>query len=54
MRDLRGKTVAGTFVHAPTPAGIEILDDALVVVGDDGVIADVIAAGDARHATAKG
>ena len=53
MVDLRGKTIAGTFVHAPDPDAIAILDDALVAVGEDGRIADVIATGDRRHAAAS-
>lgn len=53
MEDVRGKTLVGTFVHAPTADGIEILEDALVAVGADGVIASVIALGDPSHATLK-
>ena len=53
MTDLHGKTLAGTFVHAPTADGIEILEDALVAVGADGVIASVIASGDPSHAASK-
>ncbi len=44
LSDVRGKTVSGTFVHAPSPDAVEILPDALVAVDDQGVIAGVIPA----------
>lgn len=53
MTDIRGKTIGGTFVHAPSADGIVILEDALVSIGADGVIASVIASGDPSHAAAK-
>jgi guanine deaminase len=53
MDDLRGKTIAGTFVHAPALDGIEILDDVLVVIDDNGVIIDVFQAIHEGHPLAK-
>ncbi len=53
MNDLRGRTIAGTFVHAPAPDGIEILADALVAVDDDGAIGSVVAGDDPRQAGLK-
>ena len=50
---VRGKTVAGTFVHAPEPESLEILDDALVVVDEHGVIAAVVRRDDPKHAALK-
>jgi len=53
MNDLRGKTVSATFVHAPSPSAVEILADALVVVDERGVIAEVLADGAPGHAQAR-
>jgi len=53
MNDIRGQTIAGTFVHAPSADGIEIVEDALLTIGTDGVIASVIAGGDPSHAAVK-
>jgi guanine deaminase len=53
MSDLRGRLVAGTFAHAPTPDGLEVLEDALVAIGDDGLIASVVPRSDPEHAALK-
>jgi guanine deaminase len=53
MDDLRGKTIAGTFCHAPVLGGLEILKDALVALDGAGRIAAVIAADDPRHDAAR-
>ncbi|MCB1501305.1 MAG: guanine deaminase [Bauldia sp.] len=53
MDDIRGKTVAGTFAHAPSPDRVEILADALVTVDEHGDIAAVATAGDARFAAVR-
>lgn len=53
MTDLRNKTIAGTFCHAPEPGTIEILRDALIAVDGAGRIASVTPAGDAGHAEAR-
>jgi len=53
MDDLRGRTVEGTLAHAPAPDRLEILADALVTVGEDGVIAEVVAPGDPRQAAVR-
>jgi guanine deaminase len=42
MRDLRGKFVRAVGFHAPVCGAVEHLDDVLIAVGADGVIADVI------------
>lgn len=46
----RIRAILGTFFHAPTRDALEVLQDTLIVVGDDGVIADVVEAHDARRA----
>jgi guanine deaminase len=51
--NLTGKTVRGTFCHAPNPGGLEILKDALVAIDEDGCIATVVPAGNPRHADAE-
>ena len=50
---VRGRTVEATFVHAPAPDSLEILADALVTVGDDGVIAAVVRSDDPEHANLR-
>lgn len=52
MTDLRGKTVRGTFFHAPVRGAVEILGDALVAIGSDGTILSVTRAGDPAWAPA--
>src|SRR5882672_3389033 len=42
LQDLSGRSVAGTFCHAPAPNALEVLKDALVDLDQDGVIASVI------------
>jgi guanine deaminase len=49
--DVRGKTIRGTFFHAPRCGEIETLGDALVTVGGDGRIAEVVRAGEPQHGT---
>ena len=50
MRDVRGQWLRGTFIHAPDPDAFEVLEDALVKVGDDGRIASILPAGDPARA----
>jgi guanine deaminase len=44
--DLRNRTLCGTFHHAPRPGAVDLIEDGLVEIGPDGVIAAVIRAGD--------
>ena len=53
MTDLRNKTIAGTFCHAPKLGEIEILRDALVEVDGAGRIASVTPSGAPGHAEAR-
>jgi len=48
----RGRSLLGRFAHAPTLGAVEIVEDALLRVGPDGVIEELIPAGDPRHAGA--
>ena len=50
MATLRGRTVSGTFVHAPAPDTLDILADALVTIDDAGLISAVVGADDPDHA----
>ena len=43
MTDLK---ILGMLMHTPEAGEIEVLENALVTVGDDGVIADVTSPGD--------
>lgn len=43
---MRGRRVRGTFIHAPKRGALEVLDDAVISVGGDGVI-ESIGTGDA-------
>jgi len=51
--DLLGKTLAGTFFHAPALGAIEVLKDALVEIDVAGRIAAVRRSGDTGHADAR-
>ena len=53
MTDLRNKTMAGTFCHAPAAGSIEILRDALVEIDGQGRIASVTPSGAADHAAKR-
>ena len=53
MTDLRGKTLAGTFFHAPVLGAIEVLEDALVEIDAAGRITTVTRSDDPRHAGAR-
>jgi guanine deaminase len=53
VTDLRHKTIAGTFCHAPILGEIEILRDALVEIDGEGNIAKVVPAGNAAHAETR-
>ncbi|WEK49410.1 MAG: guanine deaminase [Candidatus Kaistia colombiensis] len=53
MTDLRNKTIAGTFCHAPELGSIEILRDALIEIDGRGQIAGVIRAGDAAYVESR-
>lgn len=46
---LRGRPVRGTFAHAPVRGEVDILADAIVLVGGDGRIEAVARAGEAAH-----
>lgn len=48
----RGRSLLGRFAHAPTLGAVEIVEDALLRVGPDGLIEELIPAGDPRHAGA--
>jgi len=39
---MAGKAVIGTFFHAPTPDGLEVLADVMIVIDDTGAITAVI------------
>jgi guanine deaminase len=47
---LRGRPVRGTFAHAPVRGEVEVLADAIVLVGEDGRIETVARQGEAAHA----
>lgn len=49
MTGLRGRPVRGTFAHAPVRGEVEILADAIVLVGSDGSIEAVTRPGEAAH-----
>ena len=49
---LRGKSVFGTFFHAPTAGALEVLADTLIVIGDDGAISAVLGPDDPAQAAA--
>src|SRR5215211_3028200 len=53
MDDLRGKTVAGTFCHAPELGRLEILNDALLAIDDEGRIAAVFRSSDQGQSAAR-
>ncbi|WP_423065649.1 guanine deaminase [Devosia sp. CN2-171] len=38
MTGVRGRAIRGTFVHAPKRGAVEVLEDALIFVGEDGRI----------------
>lgn len=46
MTGLRGRSIRGTFVHAPVRGELEVLRDAVISVGSDGIIAGVAPATD--------
>ncbi len=46
MTGLRGRSLRGAFVHAPVRGEIEVLEDTVISVGDDGKIARVAPAAD--------
>lgn len=48
--DLRGRTLRGTFFHAPDRGAIDIVDDALVEIDAQGRIGAVIRRDDPNHA----
>jgi len=48
----RLKGIFGTFFHAPTADSLDVLADTLIIVGDDGIISDVLASDDPRQASA--
>ena len=48
------KAFLGTAIHAPTRDRLEVLDDSLIVVGDDGLIAGIRSAADAEPYRAAG
>ena len=52
LSDLRGKRLRGTFYHAPTAERTEVLVDAVIAIDGDGIITEVIAGDDRRHAAA--
>lgn len=46
MSGLRGRSIRGTFVHAPVRGEVEVLEDAVISVGDDGRITRIARAVD--------
>ncbi|MGV3650380.1 MAG: guanine deaminase [Devosia sp.] len=48
--DVRGRVVRGTFFHAPRADGFACLADTLLVIDDEGRIADVLRPGSSEHA----
>lgn len=48
---LRGRSIRGSFVHAPVRGEVEVLADAVISVGDDGTITSV---GRAAHGVPEG
>lgn len=46
MTGLRGRSIRGTFVHAPVRGEVEVIEDAVVSVGEDGRIAGIRRAAD--------
>jgi guanine deaminase len=53
MRDVRGKTLVGTFCHAPVLGAVEILKGALVTLDQAGRIAAVVRSGEPGHRSAR-
>ncbi len=49
MTGLRGKVLKATLFQAPAPGDIEAVDDALITIDDDGVIAALSKPGDAVY-----
>ncbi len=46
MRSLRGRSIRGTFVHAPVRGQLEVLEDAVISIAADGTIAAISSAED--------
>lgn len=46
MTGLRGRSIRGTFIHAPVRGAVEVLRDAVISVGGDGIIAAIAPAAD--------
>lgn len=46
MTGLRGRSIRGNFAHAPVRGEVEVLEDAVISVGDDGAITSVGRAAD--------
>lgn len=51
MSGLRGRAIRGDFVHAPARGAVEVLEDAVISVGEDGKIAAI---GRAAHGVPDG
>ena len=49
MTDVQGKVVHGTFLHAPTPECVEVLEDALISVDESGQITRVLLTREAEY-----
>ena len=49
MTDLRGRTIRGTWFHAPEPERVEVLADTMIVVDASGAIDAVIRPGAAGY-----
>lgn len=41
MTGLRGRSIRGSFVHAPVRGEVEVIEDAVISVGDDGTITSI-------------
>lgn len=52
LGEVRGRAVRGNWFHAPRIGEVEVLSDAIIVVGDDGIIAAVLRPSDSGYAAA--
>lgn len=48
--DLRSRAIIGTIMHAPTRDRLEVLEEALLLIGADGMIERVLLADDQERA----
>ncbi|WP_394836025.1 guanine deaminase [Pendulispora rubella] len=53
MTDVRGRSIFGTFFHAPAPGALEVLHEAVVSVDEKGTISRVIRRGEPGYEPAR-